>query len=128
MIEDANLSVYEERNIVKKYAGNNYLTAAETVISKTFRKLLTKDVLDIGIGAGRTTFYFAKLANNYSGMDFSERMIKVCKKEYARLTNATFLQDDARVLSQYKDASYDTAIFSFFFKGGGCNNFSRNHA
>ena len=113
MIADANLNVYEDQQIVESYKSSHYLTAAESSIINTFKDFFAGKILDIGIGAGRTTFYFAPLAQSYSGMDFSGRMIDFCKKEFAAQTNVSFCQDDARTLSQYETGAFDTAFFSF---------------
>ncbi|MDB6140669.1 MAG: Methyltransferase type 11 [Verrucomicrobiaceae bacterium] len=71
-------------------------------------------VLDIGVGAGRTTQYFAELAGEYVGIDFSPGMVERCEQRFAgRWPGATFQQGDATNLHQHADDSYDLVLFSF---------------
>ncbi|MCP5064828.1 MAG: class I SAM-dependent methyltransferase [Ignavibacteriae bacterium] len=39
-------------------------------------------MIDIGDRAGRTTYYFANLVEEYIGIDFSKPIIDQCKKEF----------------------------------------------
>ncbi|MDB6119148.1 MAG: SAM-dependent methyltransferase [Verrucomicrobiaceae bacterium] len=71
-------------------------------------------VLDIGVGAGRTTQYFAELAGTYVGIDFSQGMVDRCQQRFAgRWPGASFQQGDATDLHQHADNSYDLVLFSF---------------
>lgn len=108
-----NLDVYEQDEVVDSYAGSDYLTPAESGIITTLKPLWTGHLLDMGIGAGRTTHHLAPLAARYEGMDYSRKMVDYCRARFSTLSNASFLQDDARVLSAYEAATFDTAFFSF---------------
>ena len=67
-------------------------------------------MLDIGVGAGRTTKHFAGLVKEYVGVDYSITMIKACREKFPqyRLEVA-----DARNLSLFDDAYFDFVLFSF---------------
>jgi len=67
-------------------------------------------VLDLGVGAGRTTPFLAPRASSYVGVDVSEEMIKRCKSKYPALD---FRVGDASRLSEFADGSADLIVFSF---------------
>jgi|UniRef100_UPI00378313E6 ubiquinone/menaquinone biosynthesis C-methylase UbiE len=69
-----------------------------------------KNVLDIGIGAGRTTRFLQPRAARYIGVDYSPNMIAAAASHHPE---ATLHVRDARDLSAYKDGEFDTVMFSF---------------
>jgi SAM-dependent methyltransferase len=72
------------------------------------------DMLDIGIGAGRTTAYFAELTRRYVGIDYAPNMVEQCKARFAgRWPHAQFEVGDATQLTAYGDASFHLVMFSY---------------
>jgi len=67
-------------------------------------------VLDLGVGGGRTTPHLAKIASHYVGVDYSEAMIRACRRKFPDIE---FLLADASDLSMFEDASFDAIVFSF---------------
>ncbi len=65
------------------------------------------DMLDIGVGGGRTTRHFAPLARTYLGVDYSAAMIARCKREFPSFR---FAVADARRLAFAADESYDLVL------------------
>jgi SAM-dependent methyltransferase len=73
-----------------------------------------ENFLDIGIGAGRTTRFFAPVVKNYTGIDYAPKMIEHCQKHLAPLfPNAKFDIADARNLKIIPSSSMDWVFFSF---------------
>jgi SAM-dependent methyltransferase len=108
---NSNQPIFERPAIVAEYAAAAALTPAEVRLLKRYQaEILGKDVLDIGVGAGRTTPFLAGQAASYVGIDFSQRMIDTCQK---RFPDWCFRCGDARDLSAYPSASYDFVLFSF---------------
>ncbi len=73
-------------------------------------------MLDIGVGGGRTTQYFAALAEVYVGLDFSPRMVERCLQKFASRwphASVSFQHGDATDLREHEDGSYDLVLFSF---------------
>jgi ubiquinone/menaquinone biosynthesis C-methylase UbiE len=62
------------------------------------------NMLDIGVGGGRTTKYFFPLAKEYVGIDYSPEMIQACKKKFPELR---FEVADVRNLSLFGDGHFD---------------------
>lgn len=70
-------------------------------------------MLDIGVGAGRTTVFFAPLFKSYTGIDYSPPMINECNARFRSNTNVIFTVGDARNLNCFNDHSFDFVLFSF---------------
>ncbi|MDB6073126.1 MAG: hypothetical protein JWO89_766 [Verrucomicrobiaceae bacterium] len=72
------------------------------------------EMLDIGVGAGRTTAYFAELAKRYVANDFAANMVAQASQRFAgRWPHASFQQGDATRLDGIADASFDLVLFSY---------------
>lgn len=67
-------------------------------------------VLDLGVGAGRTTPYLASLASRYVGVDYSHAMVSRCRQLFPALS---FVELDASDMSAFVDGSVDAIVFSF---------------
>ena len=86
-----NLSVYSDPSVAAHYAALKGLTACERFL---FDKYIHRgmDVLDIGVGGGRTTPYISGVAARYLGVDYSEPMVRLCRHKFPELD---FLMADA---------------------------------
>ena len=103
--------VYESKHFVDDYIPQLELQKPElAIIGELKSKLPNLRMLDIGVGAGRTTEHFAGLTKEYIGVDYSSAMIKACRLKFPqhRLEVA-----DARDLSLFDDAYFDFVMFSF---------------
>lgn len=113
---DINSKTYSLPKVVKHYTEYSaQLQAPEKTILDLLRpELLRKRMLDIGVGGGRTTSFFAPLVKTYTGIDFSDEMILACKKKFSTVfPSATFETKDVRDLSDYPSGSFDFVLFSF---------------
>ena len=96
--------VYTKPDAWDRFA-QSYLWAPEVKILVRYRDdIFGRRVLDIGVGAGRTTKYLADLAAEYTGIDYSDVMVQATRKRFPllRLENA-----DVRDLSAFADSSFD---------------------
>jgi SAM-dependent methyltransferase len=66
-------------------------------------------MLDVGVGAGRTTTYFAPLVAEYLGFEYSGRMVKAA---LARHPTRRIVQGDVRDLAWLPPGSQDFLLFS----------------
>lgn len=67
------------------------------------------DILDIGVGGGRTAAFLAPLAGRYVGVDYTPKMISLAGERFPGLS---FIEADARDLSAFAPASFDLVVFS----------------
>ena len=67
-------------------------------------------VLDIGVGAGRTTALLRPLSEDYLGIDYTAEMVQACRQAHPQ---ARFRQMDARDLSALPGGHFALAVFSF---------------
>ena len=104
-----NLDVYSAPEVVKFYAELNSVNACEQKMFQTHLKRGTA-ILDLGVGGGRTTPYLSSVASHYVGADYSEEMVRVCRKKFPQLR---FEVADAADLSRFADQSFDAAVFSY---------------
>ncbi|OFX17436.1 MAG: hypothetical protein A2033_07830 [Bacteroidetes bacterium GWA2_31_9] len=108
-----NKLIYESKKVVKSYSKKNNLTPPEKSILEQMKKNNIDSMLDIGVGTGRTTSHFGKIASKYIGIDYSEKMIEICKEKFNYLSNFSFSTCDARNMSIFSDNSFDFVLFSF---------------
>jgi ubiquinone/menaquinone biosynthesis C-methylase UbiE len=107
--EALNFRTYSVPEVASHYAALNYLTPCEQLLFRTYLKP-GMTVLDLGVGGGRTTSYLSRVASRYVGVDYSEAMIRVCRRKFP---NLDFVLGDASDLSVFEDASFDAIVFSF---------------
>lgn len=111
LARDLTRSAYESPDIVALYARPDGLQKPEqTLLAQLGPSLGTMDMLDIGVGGGRTTRHFAPLVRTYLGIDYSAAMIEHCKREFPSFR---FAVADARRLEFAADESVDFVLFSY---------------
>ena len=106
-----NRLAYERPAIVAKYAAAATLPPAEVRLLQRYEAdIIGKHVMDLGVGAGRTTPFLASRAASYVGIDFSQRMVDACRQ---RFPHWRFCRGDARDLSDHAAQSYNFVLFSY---------------
>ncbi len=71
-------------------------------------------MLDLGVGAGRTTAHFQPLVRRYVGLDYSPPMLEACARRFPDgIPNGRFVLGDARDLQAFEPASFDFVLFSY---------------
>jgi ubiquinone/menaquinone biosynthesis C-methylase UbiE len=101
---------YLDRDIVDWYRAHTAVFPSEHAFLADLERRPARRLLDAGVGAGRTTEYFAGLADEYVGLDFSPAMVDVCR---ARFPGVRFEVGDVRDLSHFADDEFDVVLFSF---------------
>lgn len=106
---DANQDIYNVEEVVDYYARRDTLQPGEAYL---FGKYISSeaDIIDIGVGGGRTTCHLCQRRGRYLGIDYSAAMIEACKK---RFPSVEFRVMDASDMSGIEDQSFDVAVFSF---------------
>ncbi|MBS0316609.1 MAG: class I SAM-dependent methyltransferase [Proteobacteria bacterium] len=67
-------------------------------------------ILDIGVGAGRTTPLLRAISEDYTAIDYTPELVEACRRKYPDVRVA---QGDARDLSRFADGSFALVVFSF---------------
>ena len=112
----SNKDVYESEDLVNSLSPKEFLLQKpeETILNDLRDKLPEMRMLDIGVGAGRTTQYFAPLTKEYFGIDYSSSMIKRCQQRFREHSSKIlFRVADARAMSFFGDSYFDFVLFSF---------------
>lgn len=96
------------------YATDHALTPPERLLLELFRgRWATVDMLDLGVGAGRTAYTFAAITRSYVGLDFSPRMIDHARRAIGEDERTRFLVHDARDLTPWYGRDFGLVLFSF---------------
>jgi ubiquinone/menaquinone biosynthesis C-methylase UbiE len=111
MSKTNNQKTYTSADIVRYYELINQLQPAEQLIfDRLSPNLPTMKVLDLGVGAGRTTQYLNDRAAEYIGIDSSAEMIAACQ---IRFPGVQFQVCDARDMGCFETGYFDFVLFSF---------------
>jgi SAM-dependent methyltransferase len=107
-----NYEIYNDIRVIRTYLTRaDRLQPPEKAILEELRPVLGQmEMLDIGIGVGRTTRFFAPLARRYTGVDYAPNMVRQCQERFPGLDLQVA---DARDLRQFGDAVFDLVLFSY---------------
>lgn len=111
----SNRVTWEAEDVVSVYSDMNALQRPEVTILRDFRdKLKDEKMLDIGVGGGRTTYHFARVAKEYIGIDYSISMIESCRNRLSSFPkNVSFEVCDVRDMGMFEDNFFGLTLFSF---------------
>ena len=99
-----NTEVYSAPDVTQIYTRNGLELAESVALLKYRSAFVDRDVLDIGIGTGRTTAVLAGLARSYVGIDYSETMVRFARR---RFPDADIRHADMRDLGAFAEGSFD---------------------
>lgn len=111
-LDTLNQRFYLSRSVADWYATKEFIFPEEQAFLDLHgaEAVDGRNVLDIGIGAGRTTRFLLPRAARYIGVDYSPSMITAAATHHPE---ATLHVRDARDLTAYKDGEFDMVMFSF---------------
>ncbi len=94
--------------------GNLQFFPAEFLVLEKFREQWKDfDMVDLGVGVGRTAWIFSQQVRRYRGIDYAEKTIAHCKTLFPEMEHRTFEVGDARDLSMIGDGEIDFLNFAF---------------
>ena len=105
-----NHQYYDTALVAESYAKNERLQVPEQFIFDYLKSEIgSGKLLDIGVGAGRTTGHLLPLCESYIGIDYSQQMLAQCRKKFPQ---ADLQFGDARDLD-FPANSFDIVLCSF---------------
>ncbi len=106
---EINGSAYHSPQVIGEYLLDT-LTRMETAALLKYQPYFAgRDVLDIGVGAGRTSIYLAPLARRYEGIDFSPTLVNYLQKVMPTISTRLL---DMRNMDCFPAESFDFVFAS----------------
>lgn len=106
-----NLDSWNNSNVTNEYEELNLRFDGEVAHLEFCKELIENGrILDLGIGAGRTTGMLFPRAKEYIGIDYSQDFVNRAQVNFPK---ADIRLGDARDLSVFEDESFDVVFFSF---------------
>jgi SAM-dependent methyltransferase len=107
--KDVNRAVYESPRVYRFYLSQQLIPSEASCLLKYQPHIAGRDVLDVGVGAGRTTRYLAPLARRYEAIDYSKVMVNYMRKA---MPDVSVQQMDFRDLGVFGPGSFDFVFAS----------------
>ena len=82
----------------------------QAAVEHVAAQVRSRPILDIGVGAGRTTTLLRAISCDYVGIDYTKEMVDACR---AKHPDARIEHMDARDLSAFADNQFALVVFSF---------------
>jgi SAM-dependent methyltransferase len=102
--DDVNRAVYYAPSVYRYYLRSDLAPAEAACLSKYHSRIAGRDVLDVGVGAGRTARHLAPIARRYEAVDYSPVMVAYARRA---LPGVSVRQADFRDLSFFAAGSFD---------------------
>jgi len=102
--DEVNRGVYMAKGVARQYFLSTLNRMEAIALIKYRNAFVDRDVLDLGVGGGRTSIYLAPLSRRYEGVDYSPVMVESVRARFAELSVRL---GDMRDLSAFGDASFD---------------------
>lgn len=106
-LDAINARVYHSERVVKKYQWPELDHREVVVLLKYQPAFFNRDVLDIGVGTGRTTRFLAPLSHRYECLDYSPAMVQFLRSTMPDISTRLA---DMRDLSMFAPESFDFVL------------------
>lgn len=108
----SNQLTFADPSTVDFYVHAGTLQPPEATIAQLLAPELPRStMLDLGVGGGRTTAYFAPRVDRYVGVDYVEEMVTACRRRFAH-EEYVIQSGDARDLRAFTPEQFDLTLFS----------------
>lgn len=105
--DKANRRVYHAAGVTRSYGSQSFDPAEVMIFMRHRDAFVGRDILDVGVGTGRTTRCLAPLARRYVAIDYSPVMISHMRANFPAVA---VVEADIADLSAFADASFDTVF------------------
>jgi ubiquinone/menaquinone biosynthesis C-methylase UbiE len=99
-------------SVADSYVDLALMPAERAALARFGPQLHEFEMLDLGVGAGRTGYTFAPLVHRYVGLDYSPRMLERARRLLGDDARVELILGDARDLSGV-GGPFDLVLFSF---------------
>ena len=110
MVQVSNEHGYFSSRVLKSYTSHMLMRTEAIALLKYQPAFADRDVLDIGIGSGRTTIYLAPLAKRYVGIDYSPTFVDHTQKTMPQVRTQL---GDMRDLNGFGAEEFDFVMASY---------------
>ena len=118
LMDEINRRAMGSVEAVGAYAQWNELSTPERLLfERVSDEMRNQPILDIGVGGGRTTAPLLSISRDYTGIDYTEKMVASCQQ---RFPGVKFLLMDARDMAAFDAESF--ALVTFACNGLGMVN------
>ena len=110
IVDEVNRRAYTSKSVRSWYQRPDLIQDSERVIlEKITLHLRDKRLLDISIGAGRTTRFLLGISRDYVGLDYAPNLVASARSKYPK---AKVMCRDARDLTCFEDGTFDFVLVS----------------
>lgn len=110
---ELNRRTYNSPDVVLSFALRRALQAPEARICTVLApRLHQMNMLDIGVGGGRTTHHFIERVREYVAIDYCPRMVWACQRKFPNQRDS-FVVGDARSMPEFSDQRFDFVLYSY---------------
>ncbi|MBS1888321.1 MAG: class I SAM-dependent methyltransferase [Actinobacteria bacterium] len=107
---ESNQQVFDD--VAASFTEMSLMPAERSVLRRLAPHIADLDMLDLGIGTGRTTWTYAPLVHRYVGIDYSPKMLAAARRRLGHEPGIELQLGDARDLSAI-EGDFDFILFSF---------------
>jgi glycosyltransferase involved in cell wall biosynthesis len=108
---EMNQLTFRRADLVEEVAAWDWIEPAEErFLAQVEEQVRGREILDIGVGGGRTVCRLLRISSRYVGIDYSPEMVAVCERKFP---GARFLCRDARDLTSFDNDSFGLVVFTF---------------
>jgi ubiquinone/menaquinone biosynthesis C-methylase UbiE len=110
--DSVNRSAWSDDSTVREFGESTGWTdpGESFVMFRIAPEMAGQPILDIGMGAGRTTPLLRNISEDYVAIDFSQPMVELCRR---RFPDVRIEFGDARDLSAFGNEAFSLVVFSF---------------
>lgn len=111
-LDAVNRPTWARRDTVRIYERLQGFTdpGEQAAVNHVAPRMHGRPILDIGVGAGRTTQLLLPVSSDYVGIDYTAEMVEACRRRHP---GVRIERMDARDLGAFEDGQFSLVVFSF---------------